>query len=280
MQVYVEQPVSHICLFSIAALQSWPALGRIGPDCGRLTQWRGKSQLFGKNASLAYRFTIPHLIFPFSSNPQAYHSLSCVETLQRPFDEELCALNDIPHPLPRTLRRQVSYYTSPPCAICSCASRHIYDRIPAKYNDKQYRAFGLGPSCAHLFSISPDPDSTSAVLRIMASSALVTAADTSAFSVRSLYRSLLRQSNHFANYNFRMYAKRRTRDAFHEHKNEQDPRRIQEFVQKGLKELQVMKVGCFPRLDSHSMAFMTFLWRRERDGKTRMAQSVCAVAKI
>ncbi|KIW52459.1 hypothetical protein PV05_08093 [Exophiala xenobiotica] len=87
----------------------------------------------------------------------------------------------------------------------------------------------------------------------MVSSALATAADTSAFSVRSLYRSLLRQSNQFANYNFRMYARRRTRDAFHEHQHESDPRRIQELVQKGLKELQMMKrqtvVSQFYQLD-------------------------------
>ncbi|KAJ4605010.1 hypothetical protein HRR85_008138 [Exophiala dermatitidis] len=75
----------------------------------------------------------------------------------------------------------------------------------------------------------------------MASAALATAADTSAINVRSLYRSLLRTSNQFANYNFRMYALRRTRDAFHEHQHEQDTRRIQELVQKGLKELQVLK---------------------------------------
>jgi len=76
---------------------------------------------------------------------------------------------------------------------------------------------------------------------VMASTALASAADTSAFSVRSLYRSLLRQSSQFANYNFRTYARRRTRDAFHEHQNEKDPRRTQELVQKGLKELQMMK---------------------------------------
>jgi hypothetical protein len=40
-----------------------------------------------------------------------------------------------------------------------------------------------------------------------------------------------------------MYARRRTKDAFHEHQHERDPRRIQELVQKGLKELQVLKVG-------------------------------------
>ncbi|KAK4540620.1 hypothetical protein LTR36_009050 [Oleoguttula mirabilis] len=62
-----------------------------------------------------------------------------------------------------------------------------------------------------------------------------------AFQVRSLYRSLLRQSSQFAAYNFREYAKRRTRDAFREHSTEADERRIQELVQKGIKELQVLK---------------------------------------
>ncbi|KAF2255074.1 hypothetical protein BU26DRAFT_514870 [Trematosphaeria pertusa] len=61
------------------------------------------------------------------------------------------------------------------------------------------------------------------------------------YQVRSLYRSLLRTGGQFASYNFREYAKRRTRDAFREHQNETDERRIQELVQKGLKELQVMK---------------------------------------
>ncbi|OCK75109.1 hypothetical protein K432DRAFT_446910 [Lepidopterella palustris CBS 459.81] len=62
-----------------------------------------------------------------------------------------------------------------------------------------------------------------------------------AYNVRSLYRSLLRQSRQFAAYNFREYAKRRTRDAFREHQNETEERRIQELMQKGLKELQMMK---------------------------------------
>lgn len=56
------------------------------------------------------------------------------------------------------------------------------------------------------------------------------------------YRQLLRQGEQFAAYNFREYAKRRTRDAFREHKDEQDPRKVQELVQHGLKELQGMKV--------------------------------------
>ncbi|OTA58611.1 hypothetical protein K449DRAFT_385590 [Hypoxylon sp. EC38] len=58
---------------------------------------------------------------------------------------------------------------------------------------------------------------------------------------RSLYRQLLRQGEQFQSYNFREYAKRRTRDAFREHLNQQDPREIQSLIQKGLKELQVMK---------------------------------------
>ncbi|KKY31450.1 putative iron-sulfur cluster biosynthesis protein isd11 [Diaporthe ampelina] len=71
--------------------------------------------------------------------------------------------------------------------------------------------------------------------------------------VRSLYRQLLRQSEQFASYNFREYAKRRTRDAFRENKAVEDQRQIQELVQKGLKELQMMKrqtvVGHFFELD-------------------------------
>ena len=66
---------------------------------------------------------------------------------------------------------------------------------------------------------------------------------TSAVEVRSLYRSLLRTSRQFAAYNFREYAKRRTRDAFREHSTETDGRRIQELMQKGLKELQMLKVS-------------------------------------
>ncbi|KAK7409351.1 hypothetical protein QQZ08_000238 [Neonectria magnoliae] len=59
--------------------------------------------------------------------------------------------------------------------------------------------------------------------------------------VRSLYRQLLRQGEQFAAYNFREYAKRRTRDAFRENIAERDPRKVQELVQKGLKDLQGLK---------------------------------------
>jgi len=65
------------------------------------------------------------------------------------------------------------------------------------------------------------------------------------------YRQLLRQGEQFAAYNFREYAKRRTRDSFREHKDVQDQRQIQELMQKGLKELQSMKVRT-----GHGMAWM------------------------
>lgn len=56
------------------------------------------------------------------------------------------------------------------------------------------------------------------------------------------YRQLLRQGSQFSAYNFREYAKRRTRDAFREHQGEQDSRKVQELVQHGIKELQSLKV--------------------------------------
>ncbi|KAL2112214.1 hypothetical protein VUR80DRAFT_8274 [Thermomyces stellatus] len=59
--------------------------------------------------------------------------------------------------------------------------------------------------------------------------------------VRSLYRQLLRNGNALTTYNFREYARRRTRDAFREHAGEQDPARIREYIQKGKKELEVLK---------------------------------------
>ncbi|KAE8315675.1 hypothetical protein BDV41DRAFT_562800 [Aspergillus transmontanensis] len=62
-----------------------------------------------------------------------------------------------------------------------------------------------------------------------------------AFQVRSLFRSLLRQSSQFSNYNFREYARRRTRDAFREHQRETEDRRIQELIQDGLQNLRMMK---------------------------------------
>ena len=64
---------------------------------------------------------------------------------------------------------------------------------------------------------------------------------TSRTAVLSLYRNLLRTGSHFSQYGFREYARRRTRDAFREHKAETDPQRIQELVSRGINELQMMK---------------------------------------
>ncbi|KAK1494269.1 complex 1 protein [Colletotrichum cuscutae] len=58
---------------------------------------------------------------------------------------------------------------------------------------------------------------------------------------RSLYRQLLKTGEQFATYNFREYAKRRTRDAFREHQKVEDPRQVQELIQKGIKELEKLK---------------------------------------
>lgn len=56
------------------------------------------------------------------------------------------------------------------------------------------------------------------------------------------FRSLLRQSAQFPNYNFREYAKRRTRDAFRARQHETEERKIQEYIQEGLKNLRILKV--------------------------------------
>ncbi|KAI0996338.1 hypothetical protein K3495_g11842 [Podosphaera aphanis] len=58
---------------------------------------------------------------------------------------------------------------------------------------------------------------------------------------RSLYRHLLRQGKQFASYNFREYAIRRARDSFRENQDVSEPEKIRELLQKGLKELQVLK---------------------------------------
>jgi hypothetical protein len=53
----------------------------------------------------------------------------------------------------------------------------------------------------------------------------------------------MRQSSQFAAYNFREYAKRRTKDAFREHRGEADQGKVKELLKKAEKELQVMKVS-------------------------------------
>ncbi|KAG9655181.1 hypothetical protein KCU64_g6717, partial [Aureobasidium melanogenum] len=60
-------------------------------------------------------------------------------------------------------------------------------------------------------------------------------------SVSTQYRKLLRQGNQFAAYNFREYATRRTKDAFRQHMSESDSSKIQELLERGNKELQMLK---------------------------------------
>ncbi|CAG8106123.1 unnamed protein product [Penicillium nalgiovense] len=64
-----------------------------------------------------------------------------------------------------------------------------------------------------------------------------------AFQARSLFRSLLRYSGQFSNYNFREYARRKTRDSFREHQNTTEERRVQELIQEGLQNLRLLKVS-------------------------------------
>ncbi|KAG0355792.1 LYR motif-containing protein 4 [Gamsiella multidivaricata] len=71
------------------------------------------------------------------------------------------------------------------------------------------------------------------------SSAVSTAAHRS--QVLGLYRSLLHHSSKFAAYNFRDYAVRRTRDAFHAARNESDPEKIQALIHKAQQQLEVVK---------------------------------------
>ncbi|KAI5806899.1 iron-sulfur cluster biosynthesis protein Isd11 [Geopyxis carbonaria] len=65
-------------------------------------------------------------------------------------------------------------------------------------------------------------------------------ADT-AFKARSLYRHLLRYSDRFAAYNFREYARRRTRDAFLANRAVEDPGKIQELLERGKKDLRMLQ---------------------------------------
>lgn len=57
------------------------------------------------------------------------------------------------------------------------------------------------------------------------------------------FRSLLRYSGQFSNYNFREYARRKTRDSFRENQNATEERRVQELMQEGLQSLRLMKVS-------------------------------------
>ncbi|CAD7077562.1 unnamed protein product [Hermetia illucens] len=59
--------------------------------------------------------------------------------------------------------------------------------------------------------------------------------------VLSLYKSLLRESQKFSSYNFRMYALRKIRDEFREKKLLTDPARIKEEINFAEKNLGIIK---------------------------------------
>ena len=95
----------------------------------------------------------------------------------------------------------------------------------------------------------------------------------------SQYRSLLRQGNQFAAYNFREYAKRRTRDGFRQHQDEKEERRIQELVQEGLKTLQMLKV-CFPWLEYGAKDGRSIIWKLTRTVEANCSQPVLSAGPI
>ncbi|KAI8353649.1 hypothetical protein EDC96DRAFT_517166 [Choanephora cucurbitarum] len=59
--------------------------------------------------------------------------------------------------------------------------------------------------------------------------------------VLSLYRDFIRYGKKFAAYNFRDYTLRRSRDAFRANMNETSPEKIEFFIEKAKRELDVVK---------------------------------------
>ncbi|XP_048731538.1 LYR motif-containing protein 4-like [Ostrea edulis] len=56
-----------------------------------------------------------------------------------------------------------------------------------------------------------------------------------------IYKILLRESRKFKSYNYREYAVRRVRDAFKEHKNEQDPKKITSLLKSAEENLDIIR---------------------------------------
>jgi len=67
------------------------------------------------------------------------------------------------------------------------------------------------------------------------------AAAPSRAAILSLYRNLLREGGRFSHYGFREYARRRTRDAFRQCRNETDPQRVQDLYSRGMSDLQMLR---------------------------------------
>ncbi|KAK9460879.1 complex 1 protein-domain-containing protein [Lipomyces oligophaga] len=64
---------------------------------------------------------------------------------------------------------------------------------------------------------------------------------TSSPATLNLYRSFLRTARGFSAYNFREYALRRTKDAFHMNKDLTDPEEVQMCLKKANEELAILK---------------------------------------
>jgi LYR motif-containing protein 4 len=59
--------------------------------------------------------------------------------------------------------------------------------------------------------------------------------------ILNLYKNLIRESKKFSNFNYRMYALRRVRDAFRENQNLTDQAKVEEVFKYGLKNLDIIK---------------------------------------
>ncbi|XP_030625555.1 LYR motif-containing protein 4 [Chanos chanos] len=59
--------------------------------------------------------------------------------------------------------------------------------------------------------------------------------------VLSLYRMLLRESKKFPSYNYRTYALRRVRDGFRENRNVDDPKALEQLLNRGWDSLAVIQ---------------------------------------
>lgn len=57
----------------------------------------------------------------------------------------------------------------------------------------------------------------------------------------------MRHSGQFSNYNFREYARRKTKDSFREHQHTTEERQVQELMQEGLQSLRLLKVSYVTR---------------------------------
>ncbi|XP_058250991.1 LYR motif-containing protein 4 [Hemibagrus wyckioides] len=59
--------------------------------------------------------------------------------------------------------------------------------------------------------------------------------------VLSLYRMLLRESNKFPSYNYRTYALRRVRDAFRDNRDVEDPKVLEQLLNKARDNLAIIQ---------------------------------------